>query len=104
MKKIIFISGNFNVVHPGHIRLFKFAKLLKGKIVVAVKSDKLAGDLAYVNENLRLEGIKNISLVDRAFIAHEDINKVIFKMKPYYILKGKEYEKQKKLSICNNIN
>lgn len=95
MKKIIFISGNFNVVHPGHIRLFKFAKLLKGKIVVAVKSDKLAGDLAYVNENLRLEGIKNISLVDHAFIAHEDINKVIFKMKPYYILKGKEYEKQK---------
>ena len=24
-KKIAFVSGNFNIVHPGHVRLFNFA-------------------------------------------------------------------------------
>ena len=31
-KKKVFITGNFNILHPGHIRLFKFAKSLGQKL------------------------------------------------------------------------
>ena len=41
-ENIIFISGNFNIIHPGHIRLFRYAKETKGKLVVGVQSDKIA--------------------------------------------------------------
>ena len=30
--KTVFISGNFNILHPGHIRLFKFAKKILNTI------------------------------------------------------------------------
>ena len=41
MKNAVFISGAFNVVHPGHLRLFKFAKELGRKLIVGVLSDEL---------------------------------------------------------------
>ena len=53
-KKInVFISGNFNIVHPGHIRLFKFAKKIGNNLTVAIKSDNLAKSDVYINEKLR---------------------------------------------------
>ena len=45
MKKI-FISGNFNIIHPGHQRLFKAAKELGDYLIVGVFSDKLAEIMA----------------------------------------------------------
>src|SRR5712664_463645 len=37
-KTIAFISGNFNVVHPGHLRLLKFAAEHADVLVVGVNS------------------------------------------------------------------
>ncbi|MDB9773799.1 PfkB family carbohydrate kinase [Candidatus Pelagibacter sp.] len=97
-KKInVFISGNFNIVHPGHIRLFKFAKKIGKNLTVAIKSDNLAKSDAYINEKLRFDALKNISLIDNLYIEKKNINKLILKLKPDIILKGKEYKKQKNL-------
>ena len=38
MKKIL-ISGSFNILHPGHLRLFRFAKKLGNKLSFAVAMD-----------------------------------------------------------------
>ena len=32
-EKTVFVSGNFNILHPGHLRLLKYAKGLCGKII-----------------------------------------------------------------------
>ena len=40
--KKIMVTGNFNVLHPGHIRLLKFAKTFGGKLSVGVFSDRIA--------------------------------------------------------------
>ena len=32
--KKVMVTGNFNVLHPGHIRLLKFAKTFGGKLSV----------------------------------------------------------------------
>ena len=40
--KKIMVTGNFNVLHPGHIRLLKFAKTFGGKLSVgAYFSDQI---------------------------------------------------------------
>tara|TARA_B100000795_G_scaffold265727_1_gene247938 strand:- start:3558 stop:5003 length:1446 start_codon:yes stop_codon:yes gene_type:complete len=93
-KDMIFIYGNFNIVHPGHLRLLRFAKSLNGKLHVGVASDKIAGQEGHVPENLRLETLKSNNWVDKAFIYKEPIIKVIQKLKPYIVVKGKEYEHQ----------
>lgn len=94
MKKVkkIFISGNFNIIHPGHLRILKFAKDHGSKLIVGIESDKLAGSAVNINERLRLESIKSIQYVDETFIIRSSIEDAIKKYKPDIIVKGKEYE------------
>lgn len=94
MKKdnLILVTGHFNVLHPGHLRLLRFAKECGGRLIVGVESDKLAGTAAYVPEQLRFEGIKSNSWVDEAFIVTEPVSEVIARLKPDIVVKGKEHE------------
>ena len=73
----ILITGRFNILHPGHIRIFKFAKELGGKLFVGVESDIKAGINSYVNENLRLESLKSNSWIDQCFIYNESLEYII---------------------------
>ena len=91
-QKTTFIAGNFNILHPGHLRLIRFAKELGNKLIVGVYSDKIAGNLALVPQNLRLESIKSISWVDESFIIDKPLVQIINKIKPDFIVKGKEHE------------
>jgi rfaE bifunctional protein kinase chain/domain len=91
MKKIL-VTGRFNVLHPGHIRLLRFAKECGGKLIVGVESDYISGKEAHVPEELRLEGILSNSLVDEAYIIKDSILKFIEEIKPSILVKGKEHE------------
>ena len=92
VEKVIFVSGTFNVLHPGHLRFLKYAREFKGKLVVGVISDKFAGKAAYIDEKLRLEGVSSINFIDETVIIHENIEDYIRKLKPDIIVKGKEHE------------
>ena len=89
---LIFVSGTFNVLHPGHLRLFRFAKECGDKLIVAVQSDRIAGNSAHVTESLRLEGLQSITWVDEAFIFDEPLIDVISRLRPDIVVKGKEHE------------
>lgn len=91
-KGIVFVSGKFNVLHPGHIRLLRYAKGAGKRLVVAIESDRLAGTDAHVPELLRLEGIQSNSLVDESFIATDPITDVVARLRPDIVVKGKEHE------------
>jgi rfaE bifunctional protein kinase chain/domain len=90
--KTVLVSGNFNVVHPGHLRLFRFAKEYGEKLIVAVNSDLNSNGASMVIQDLRLDGVKSIGMVDDAFILNGCIAKLIDKLKPDVVVKGKEYE------------
>jgi rfaE bifunctional protein kinase chain/domain len=92
MKKIAFVYGNFNILHPGHLRLLKFAKESCKYLVVGVNSDKLANNANLLQEDIRLESIKATSYVDEAFLLNEDILEYIKRKKPDVLVKGKEFE------------
>ena len=88
--KIVFVAGNFNIVHPGHLRLLQFAAECGDHLVVGVISDGAVG--ATLPEEMRLEGVKAISLVDNAFILREEPEHFIAKLQPAVVVKGKEHE------------
>ena len=91
-SNIIFISGNFNIIHPGHIRLFNFAKNYGSQIIVGVNSDKIAGKNAYINEKLRIENLKNNSIIDKVILISNSLEIALKKIRPDIIIKGKEHE------------
>ena len=71
MSKIVWTNGTFDILHPGHIQLFKVARSLGDKVIVAtdtdakIKNDK--GDHKPVNDLkyrvAMLEAIKYIDVV-----------------------------------------
>ena len=101
-KKIVFISGVFNIIHPGHIRLIKYAKSLNCKIYVGVLSDKILGNRSQLNEKLRLDQAKLINLIDKCFLMEENIKYYLNLYKPKYVLKGKEHENNYNIEKKNN--
>ena len=94
MNGMVLVTGNFNVLHPGHIRLLKFAKSFEMKLVVGVNSDRIAGSLVDSSETLRKEAVSSISIVDECFLVDEPIHQLIKRHKPKIVVKGKEYEKK----------
>jgi rfaE bifunctional protein kinase chain/domain len=91
-QRTVFVSGTFNVLHPGHLRLFRFAKECGGKLIVGVNSDSIAGTNALVPEHLRLEGVQSNNLVDEAFLIIKPMDEVISGLRPDIVVKGREHE------------
>ena len=89
MKKV-FVSGDFNILHPGHLRLLKFAKESGDYLIVGVNSDNITHK--GISEDIRLESIKATSYVDEAFIIDKPLNNYIEELKPDIVVKGKEHK------------
>jgi len=92
MPKTVFVSGHFNVLHPGHLRLLRFAKECGEHLIIGVESDRIAGDAAHISETLRLEGLQSNSWVNDVFLMDEAVTDAILRIKPDVVVKGKEHE------------
>ena len=95
----VFVYGDFNILHPGHLRLLKFAKESGDYLVVGVNSDKFANNSNILNEKFRLESIKATSYVDEAFLLGESPLSYIQRQKPDIVVKGKEHEEKENPEI-----
>jgi rfaE bifunctional protein kinase chain/domain len=91
-RRVAFVSGNFNVVHPGHLRLLKFAADCGDYLVVGVNSAEASG--VVVDEALRLEGVAAIGIVDFAFLLRDPPEQFIAQLRPFVVVKGKEHERE----------
>lgn len=89
-KRIVFVSGNFNTLHPGHLRLLRFASECGDFLVVGVSNNDAEGVL--VSEKLRLDGVRTISFVDYAFTLSTTPEEFIQQLKPKVVVRGKEHE------------
>lgn len=89
-KRLVFVSGNFNIVHPGHLRLLQFAADCGDFLVVGVTSD--AQPAVTIPAAMRLEGVNAIGIVDHAFLLDERPEAFIARLRPAVVVKGKEYE------------
>ena len=89
-KRITLVSGNFNTIHPGHLRLLRFAAECGDFLVVAIADDH--GEGVLVPADLRLEGVKSLSFIDYVFVVHESPQELISQLRPDIVVKGKEHE------------
>ena len=89
-EKTVFVHGKFNILHPGHLRLLKFAKESGDCLVVGIYSNN--HDKALLDEQLRLENILSSLYVDHAFVMDESPETLIGKFRPDIVVKGKEHE------------
>jgi bifunctional ADP-heptose synthase (sugar kinase/adenylyltransferase) len=89
-KRIAFISGNFNVVHAGHLRLFKFATEMSDCVVVGFSPDGTRG--VSVPSGIREEALRAISMIDFLIPLDGPPESVIAALKPEFVVKGKEFE------------
>ena len=95
---IVWCNGTFDILHPGHIQLFKAARSLGNKVIVAtdtdekIKADK--GDHRPIN-NLSyrvamLEAIRYIDVV-HTFGSREELEGLIEMYQPDILLLGDDW-------------
>ena len=101
MKKV-WINGCFDIVHRGHIELFKYAKELGDYLVVGIDSDKrvkrLKGDSRPINNQIdRKYFLESIQYIDKVVIFENehDLTSSIKLYSPDIMVVGSDYKGKK---------
>ena len=97
--KSVMVFGTFDLLHEGHLHLFKEAKKYGDTLIVVVARDasvkKIKGFNPHQNELQRLEKVKSCPIVDKALLGYEDdFYKVIEEQKPAVLCFGYDQDKQ----------
>jgi len=102
-SKIVFISGVFNIIHPGHARLLHYASEQGDYVVVGILSNAL-NEKIFINEEERLEALKGIEWVDYPFVLRDEPSDFIKSFCPDVVVKGREFQNQTnpELEVLNN--
>jgi len=97
-KKIVAVSGGFDPLHIGHIRMFQEAKKLGDKLVVILNNDnwfEIKGKPVFMSHNERKEIIEALKCVDEVIITgHKkgtkdiSVSKELLKIKPHIFANG----------------
>ena len=96
---IVWCNGTFDILHPGHIELFKVARSLGDKVIVATDTDeKIKKDKGFdrpINDLCyrvaMLEAIKYIDVV-HTFGSREELEGLIQMYNPDILLLGDDWQ------------
>jgi rfaE bifunctional protein kinase chain/domain len=89
-QTIALVSGNFNIVHPGHLRLLKFAAEQADVLVVGVNPDSAPG--VTLEQEMRMDNVRSISFVHHVVRLEDSAASFIAQLQPTVVVKGKEFE------------
>jgi rfaE bifunctional protein kinase chain/domain len=88
-RAVVFVSGNFFVVHPGHVRLLRFAADC-GDVVVGVYDTQPAP--GYPNPQERAAALRELGLVQEVVVMEQGLENFLRELRPAIVVKGKEWE------------
>ena len=95
----IWTNGCYDILHVGHIALFKYAKSLGGNLIVGIDSDdrvnKLKGNGSPINnQNDRKEMLESIKFIDEVIIFNtkEEMCDLLTKKNINTIVIGDDYK------------
>ena len=77
-SKVVFISGIFNVLHPGHLRFIKFAKSNRTKLIVGLYSDNILNkdkNNNFLSQEIRYEALSSINHIDTIILIDKPLPK-----------------------------
>lgn len=92
--KVVFTNGIFDILHPGHIALLKFAKSLGDKLIVGINSDRatkiLKGPNRPINnEQTRKAVLESLGFIDEVIIFDDtETVGIIQQIKPHILAKA----------------
>ena len=94
-NKVILCHGNFDVVHPGHVRHLTYAKSKAKILFVSITADAFIKKGVYrpfVPEDIRAQNLAAFEMVDYVIIDNnEKPLKILNILKPDFFAKGFEY-------------
>ena len=97
-KKIVAVSGGFDPLHIGHVRMFQEAKKLGDKLIVILNNDnwfKAKGKPVFMSHKERKEIIEALECVDEVIISGHKKNtkdisvcRELLRIKPHIFANG----------------
>ena len=97
----VWINGTFDVLHPGHVKLFRYARILAGQngtVHLGIDTDervrKAKGRSRPVNSlSTRISNILSIAKVDSiaSFATDKELKSLICNLKPKHMVIGDDY-------------
>ncbi len=100
-KKVVAVSGGFDPLHIGHIRMFQEAKKLGDKLIVIINNDNWKRQKrkhVFMPDHERKEIIEALACVDGVIISghsrnpkgpkNMSVSKELFKIKPHVFANG----------------
>lgn len=115
-KIIVVVSGGFDPLHVGHVRLFKHAKELGDKLVVILNNDNWLREKKvhiFMSENERAEIIEALEMVDEVILTDHkknpgdmSTNSTLLKVKPDIFANGgdRKIDNIPEVEVCREID
>ncbi len=112
---IVAVSGGFDPIHPGHIRLFKDARELGDKLVVILNNDNWLmkkKKFVFMSEDERKEVLEGIRWVDEVVITKHSkdtddmsVSEALLRIKPDIFANGGDRHKHNvpEVDACEKI-
>ena len=101
MKTVIWTNGCFDIIHEGHLALFKYASSLGDKLLVGIDTDRRVkerkGDSRPINnQNDRFINMMALPVVNNVFIFDSDteLRKLIKSLEVDIMVVGDDYKDQ----------
>ena len=98
-KDNIWINGCFDVLHMGHIKLFRRARQMGMRVIVGIDTDErirqAKGENRPVNDlHNRIDFLRSIKYIDmiHSFGTDEELSNIIKDYLPRYMLIGDDYK------------
>ena len=97
----VWINGTFDVLHPGHVKLFRYARMLagpKGQVIVGLDTDERITQAKGPNRPIyplvdRMVVLASIRYIDQiaSFATDDELESLIYNIKPEFMVIGDDY-------------
>ena len=97
--KVSFVNGCFDVLHPGHIELLKYARSLGDYLIVAIDSDRKVAEMkgperpifSQHDRSIMLAAIRHVDVV-HVFDTKEELEDLLESISPDIMVVGSDWK------------